>query len=146
MILGCGRGLLVRPAEGAPACPPPPTQPLLHTLFSPVHCLTFPACLSFPLPPTPTLPVPLQEFHVVTLPSGQQVEAEALAGVDLALVHRRIKDIVRTLENFKQMRGEGRSRADYIEQASRCREWGEGGGGMRGRAGWRDCACLPALA
>ena len=71
---------------------------------------------------------------MVTLPSGQQVEAEALAGVDLALVHRRIKDIVRTLENFKQMRGEGRSRADYVEQASRGR--GRGRGLPRARGRW----------
>jgi hypothetical protein len=78
---------------------------------------------------------------MVTLPSGQQVEAEALAGVDLALVHRRIKDIVRTLENFKQMRGEGRSRADYVEQASVCEDREAGTAGREG-CGWLAAACV----
>ncbi|PRW56656.1 ribosomal RNA methyltransferase NOP2 [Chlorella sorokiniana] len=61
----------------------------------------------------------IQEFEVVTLPSGQQVEAERMAAPDLALVQRRIKDIVRTLENFKQLRDKGRARQEYVDQLKR---------------------------
>lgn len=61
----------------------------------------------------------IQDYEVLTLPSGQQVEAELLAAPDLQLVQRRIKDIVRTLENFKQFRAKGRDRSDYIEQLKR---------------------------
>ncbi|KAL4427894.1 hypothetical protein ABPG75_001983 [Micractinium tetrahymenae] len=61
----------------------------------------------------------IQDFEVVTLPSGQQIEAEMLAPFDLALVQKRIKGIVRTLENFKQLREGGRSRAEYLEQLKR---------------------------
>lgn len=61
----------------------------------------------------------IQDFEVVTLPSGQQIEAEMLAPPDLALVQKRIKDIVRTLENFKQLREPERSRAEYLEQLKR---------------------------
>jgi hypothetical protein len=45
----------------------------------------------------------------------EQVEAEQ-AAPDLALVQRRMKDIVTVLENFSTRREEGRSRGDYIQQ------------------------------
>lgn len=82
----------------------------------------------------------------MTLPSGQQVEAERLAPPDLALVQRRIREVVRTLENFKQMRGAGRARGEYMEQVGRGGEgeeagragWVGGWAGRVGRAGWVD--------
>lgn len=51
------------------------------------------------------------------LPSGREGEDGSL---DLAAVQRRIKDIVRVLDNFKQMRGEGKSR---WAAAAGCSTW-----------------------
>lgn len=72
---------------------------------------------------------------MVTLPSGQQVEAERLAPPDLAAVQGRIKDLVRTLENFKQLRQKGRARAEYLEQV-----WGGVGTGAAGK--WWGSVCV----
>ena len=44
-------------------------------------------------------------------------DADASAdGLDLAAVLRRVKDVVRVLENFKQLRDPARSRAEYVDQ------------------------------
>ena len=44
-------------------------------------------------------------------------DADASAdGLDLAAVLRRAKDVVRVLENFKQLRDPARSRAEYMDQ------------------------------
>lgn len=61
----------------------------------------------------------IQDIEVVTLPSGQQIEAERLAAPDLALVQRRIRDIVRVLDDFSRLREPGRPRGDYIDQLKR---------------------------
>lgn len=61
----------------------------------------------------------IQDMELVTLPSGQQVEAERLAPPDLALVQRRIKDVVRVLDDFARQRDPARARADYMDQLRR---------------------------
>jgi len=58
----------------------------------------------------------IQDVKVITLPSGQQIESEMLAAPDLAMVQRRVRDIVRVLDDFKRLREPGRSRQDYIAQ------------------------------
>ena len=60
----------------------------------------------------------------ITSPShASTFQAEDEKGApDLALVQRRIKDIVGVLENFSSRRSMGMSRGDYIQQVlvSRC--------------------------
>lgn len=51
-----------------------------------------------------------------TLPSGQEVEAEQFAGADLEAVRRRVKEVVRVLDNFKELRDPSRARSDYMDQ------------------------------
>ena len=61
----------------------------------------------------------IQDLEVITLPSGQQIEAERLAPPDLALVQRRIRDVVRVLDDFAKLRDPGRPRGEYITQLKR---------------------------
>ena len=61
----------------------------------------------------------IQEIETITLPSGQQIEAETLAPPDLALVQRRIKDVVRVLDDFSRLREPSKSRKDYVAQLKR---------------------------
>lgn len=61
----------------------------------------------------------IQETELITLPSGQQIEAESLAPPDLALVQQRIKDIVTVLDDFARKRDPSRPRTDYIAQLKR---------------------------
>jgi 25S rRNA (cytosine2870-C5)-methyltransferase len=61
----------------------------------------------------------IQDVEVLTLPSGQQIESEKLAIPDLAMVQRRVRDVVRVLDDFKRLREPGRSRNEYIEQLKR---------------------------
>lgn len=61
----------------------------------------------------------IQEIEIVTLPSGQQIEAEKLAPPDLALVQRRIRDVVRVLDDFAHLRDAERPRGDYLNQLRR---------------------------
>lgn len=49
-------------------------------------------------------------------PPPLQLEAEKLAPPDLAIVARRIKEVVGVLENFAARRNPDRSRADYLAQ------------------------------
>ena len=49
---------------------------------------------------------------------------------DLAIVQRRMKDIVGVLENFAARREEGKDRGDYLQQVS-----GGEGGGRQGQGG-----------
>lgn len=58
----------------------------------------------------------IQDVQVITLPSGQQIEAEKLAVPDLALIQRRVRDVVRVLDDFKRLREPGRSRREYLDQ------------------------------
>eukprot|EP00877_Chromochloris_zofingiensis_P013337 jgi/Chrzof1/8257/Cz03g03120.t1 len=61
----------------------------------------------------------MQEVERYTLPSGQEVVAEAKGAPDLELVRRRLKETVNVLDHFKAMRQQGRSRADYMDQLKR---------------------------
>ena len=61
----------------------------------------------------------IEETDKFVLPSGQEVEAEKLTSPDLAMVQRRMKDVVAVLENFSTRRAEGKSRADYLNQLKR---------------------------
>ncbi len=61
----------------------------------------------------------IQDVQIVTLPSGQQIESESLDMPDLAMVQRRVKEIVRVLDDFKRLREPGRSRQDYVQQLKR---------------------------
>ena len=57
------------------------------------------------------------EPHIVLPPAGVDVEGATAAGVpDLALAQRRVKDIVRVLDNFAALREPGRARPEYMEQ------------------------------
>jgi hypothetical protein len=49
-------------------------------------------------------------------PCLAQVEAERLAAPDLALVQRRIKEVVRVLDDFARLRNPVRGRAEYLDQ------------------------------
>ena len=69
--------------------------------------------------PATDLDTNIQELEIVTLPSGQQIETERLAPPDLALVQRRIRDIVRVLDDFARLRDGTRSRSDYMTQLKR---------------------------
>lgn len=61
----------------------------------------------------------IQDVEIITLPSGQQIEAEKLAPPNLAIVQRRIRDVVRVLENFSRLRQPERARKDYLEALKR---------------------------
>ncbi|KAI8608121.1 NOL1/NOP2/sun family-domain-containing protein [Chytriomyces sp. MP71] len=51
-----------------------------------------------------------------TLPSGQEIEKSALQSEDLQIVLTRIQEVVRVLGNFKELKEEGRSRSEYVDQ------------------------------
>ncbi|GBF95737.1 ribosomal RNA methyltransferase [Raphidocelis subcapitata] len=61
----------------------------------------------------------MEESERYTLPSGQEVEAEARAPPDLEVVRRRLKETVGVLDNFAAQRAPGRSRAEYMDQLRR---------------------------
>ncbi|KAI8907672.1 NOL1/NOP2/sun family RNA met [Powellomyces hirtus] len=50
------------------------------------------------------------------LPSGQEVDREAQLTEDVSLVQTRIQEIIRVLNNFKELKDPERSRAEYIDQ------------------------------
>jgi hypothetical protein len=84
----------------------------------------------------PALPAsrrrPLRQSERFTLPSGQEVEAEARAPPDLEVVRRRLKETVGVLDNFAALRQPGRSRAEYMDQVG-------GGGGAWSFGGSEGC-------
>uniref|UniRef100_U3ERB0 Ribosomal RNA methyltransferase NOP2-like protein n=1 Tax=Micrurus fulvius TaxID=8637 RepID=U3ERB0_MICFL len=48
------------------------------------------------------------------LPSGQEIEKEAVQPPDLQLIHQRIKDNMEVLQDFSLKREKGRSRQEYV--------------------------------
>ena len=79
----------------------------------------------------------------VLLPSGQEIEASSLTAPDLAGVQRRIKDVVRVLDSFSQLRDPSRPRKDYVNQVGAlpgCRKEGQAAGCLavhvQGSAAW----------
>lgn len=91
--------------------------PLRASLCSPLdwhqsRCFT---CLTFRIPCLPHAP----QTESFLLPSGQEVEADSLAAPDLAEVQRRMKGIIRVLDNFAALREPGRSRQEYLAQLKR---------------------------
>lgn len=61
----------------------------------------------------------IEESERFTLPSGQEVEADARAPPDLEVVRRRLKETVAVLDNLNNLRQPGRSRAEYMDQLKR---------------------------
>ncbi|KAI8840214.1 NOL1/NOP2/sun family-domain-containing protein [Chytridium lagenaria] len=64
----------------------------------------------------PTNSKPTSQIGKFVLPSGQQIDQDPNLSEDLQLVHTRIQEIVRVLNNFKEYAEEGRARSDYTEQ------------------------------
>ena len=58
----------------------------------------------------------IQETQKFTLPSGQVTERPLVEAADLVLVKERITEIIRVLNNFKDLREADRPRSDYVEQ------------------------------
>jgi ribosomal RNA methyltransferase Nop2 len=50
------------------------------------------------------------------LPSGQEIEKDTMEAPDLQIVHHRINEVLRILNNFSEMREEGRKRSEYVAQ------------------------------
>lgn len=57
----------------------------------------------------------IAETEVFVLPSGQEIEKEAVEQPDLVMINQRIRDNIQALNNFKQAREEGRSRKEYVD-------------------------------
>ncbi|KAJ1864162.1 rRNA (cytosine-C5-)-methyltransferase nop2 [Coemansia sp. RSA 989] len=59
------------------------------------------------------------EREVFQLPTDEQVAAEEETPLDLTQVQMRIQEIIRVLNNFSELREDGRSRSDYMVQLQR---------------------------
>ncbi|KAJ2852135.1 rRNA (cytosine-C5-)-methyltransferase nop2 [Coemansia brasiliensis] len=59
------------------------------------------------------------EREVFQLPTEEQVAAEEETPLDLTQVQMRIQEIIRVLNNFAELREDGRSRSDYMAQLQR---------------------------
>ena len=61
----------------------------------------------------------IQQAEKYTLPSGEEVEKEALLPPDLTVLKSRINEVVGVLNDFTLKREEGRSRPEYLDQLRR---------------------------
>ncbi|CAG8626335.1 1930_t:CDS:2 [Ambispora leptoticha] len=50
------------------------------------------------------------------LPSSQEIEEEQMIAPDLQIVQQRIADVLRVLNNFKELGDQNRGRAEYVDQ------------------------------
>eukprot|EP00501_MAST-03F_sp_TOSAG23-6_P000354 GSMAST32.ASY1.ANO1.361.1 assembled CDS len=60
-----------------------------------------------------------QQQEVIALPTAEQLQIEEAEGADLAIVRRRINDIVGTLSDFKRRRDINLTRREYIQALKR---------------------------
>merc|ERR1712141_370298 len=57
----------------------------------------------------------MADRETFTLPSGQDVEREALQAPDLQIIQTRVKDVIEVLKDFSARREEGKSRHEYLD-------------------------------
>lgn len=57
----------------------------------------------------------LEEIEKFVLPSGQEIEKEKSAPLDVAIIKNRIEENISALKNFKDKREDGKTRAEYLE-------------------------------
>jgi len=57
----------------------------------------------------------IESKSTFTLPSGQEIEEKSLTE-DLTIISERINEIRKILDNFSELREEGKSRSDYVER------------------------------
>lgn len=62
------------------------------------------------------LKINVAETEKLVLTSGQEIEKDSMTAPDITLIQQRIQDIVKILNNFREMREPNMSRADYMEQ------------------------------
>lgn len=63
----------------------------------------------------PELTTNIEEVEKFILPSGQEIEKEKSAPLDLAIIKSRIEENIAALKNFAQKREDGKTRAEYVE-------------------------------
>ncbi|KAJ3016237.1 rRNA (cytosine-C5-)-methyltransferase nop2 [Thoreauomyces humboldtii] len=61
----------------------------------------------------------IEQRERFVLPSGQEVDRDTAMTEDVSLVQTRIQEILRVLNNFKELRDPERSRAEYVDQLIR---------------------------
>merc|ERR1712141_942768 len=57
----------------------------------------------------------MADRETFTLPSGQDVEREALQAPDLQIIQTRVNDVIEVLKDFSARREEGKSRHEYLD-------------------------------
>ncbi|ORX78670.1 NOL1/NOP2/sun family putative RNA met [Anaeromyces robustus] len=72
------------------------------------------------------LKINVAETEKMVLTSGQEIEKDSMVAPDLALIQQRIQDVVKILNNFREMRDPDMSRTDYMEQLKKdlCQYYG----------------------
>jgi len=72
------------------------------------------------------LKINVAETEKMVLTSGQEIEKDSMMAPDLALIQQRIQDVVKILNNFREMRDPDMSRTDYMEQLKKdlCQYYG----------------------
>jgi len=72
------------------------------------------------------LKINVAETEKMVLTSGQEIEKDTMMAPDLTLIQQRIQDVVKILNNFREMRDPEMSRTDYMEQLKKdlCQYYG----------------------